>query len=143
MWHGSHDAYHSRALAFLAFLLFVVDVVGGLTPVWSEEVVRVWTARWRLPVDAATLIAWADAHSNSTRRMLSKSFLCVACPTALALATVAGAVGATVRQLGCRGHDCKEWIFAVESSGVLLLLLLAARCWSRREEPLVSSGDHA
>jgi hypothetical protein len=128
---------NEQALAFLAFLLLVVDSVGGLTPIWSDEEVRVCTARWRLPVDVLTLVAWAAAafaHGDRARR-LWRSLLLVTCPAALILTTVIGAIAAIARQMRC-GHSeqCKDWIFACESSGVLLLLLLWIACVSRRSE---------
>ena len=154
-----------HALALLAFLLAVVDVLGGLTSLWTTEFVRTVTARVRLPFDLLTLaVAGADIASG-THNWLTSIVLTRILPLLIGMVTLAGAIAAAVcpppdahppspptpaalppspptptpSTMACGHH---EWIFAVESSGVVLLLILWA-VWTRPCAPSTYEEERA
>ena len=123
-----------RSFAILALLLLVFDSLGGVTPLWADEEVRVVTSRVRLPCDVLCLTAWAlvevglPCRGQWANRVANATLLRIA-PVALGIVTLGGAVAATVCQALAEPDSVHhEWIFAVESAGVLLLLLLWACC---------------
>ena len=103
---------------------------------------RVLFSRIRVAFDLLTLATLVFARTKP-KHCASMRFTPIHAAILLALVTLGGAVTATVCQLVHRvpplcGHGQHEWIFAVESAGVLLLLALwtaCARPWrSRRDE---------
>jgi hypothetical protein len=129
-----------RALALLSFLLLIVDVLGGMTPIWQDEAVRVLFSRIRLAFDIMTLATWllacaAPAHLSVWFTPLHAVLL--------AIVTLGGAATATVCQF-VGPHGQHEWIFAVESGGVFGLLslwLIVARRYRSRAYSRYSSRE--
>ena len=132
----------------LAALLLVVDVLGGLTPLWANERVRVGVARVRLPFDFLVLLTWLVLETGVLSGAWLANRMCMrVAPTALSVVTLGGAIAAIVCQL--RERTSEDWIFAIESLGVLLLLLLWA-CYARpfgqqvlEEEAALREGSSA
>ena len=107
-----------RVLALLILAVLVVDIIGGCTPLWANERVRVLVSRIRLPLDAVVLTVYFVAATRQSRRN-AYCFASIAL-VLLAMVTTGGIVVACIEQV--KHPSSHEWIFAVESAGVLVLL---------------------
>ena len=128
-----------RALLLMAVLLLVVDFVGGVTELWATERSRAWTSRLRLAVDLLACAAAAAPELSALAPHVRARSTILPAFSLLALATAAGLVGALVANAqGWPAPHDHEWIFAVESAGVLVLLLplLVAHARESRDAPL-------
>ena len=117
-----------RVYTCLAALLLIVDTIGGVTSTWEDELSRVQTSRVRLLLDVVACCSSTVIELRCLSKSLSlqrANFLLLPVTCVLLTLTTAGGVVVSLvahMQSWAQPHD-HEWIFGVESAGVLLLLL--------------------
>lgn len=123
-----------RCFAVLCALILIFDVLGGLTDLWKHEFARKQTARVRFGVSLLACVSQLilEVHNacglswlRSDQRLRAIQFLLVPVSAGLiALTTVGGLIAALGGAAVLPPPYDHEWIFAVECTGVLILLCI-------------------
>ena len=125
-----------RMLTVLAGLLGIFDGIGGFSEVWAEERARVWASRVRFP---AALLAVSIGLGREKCSERCQAFPLLLPLVALGMVTLGGLVLALVLHGQGQGHG-HEWIFAVESAFVLIMLVAIGALSHRPASAQVSNS---